>query len=262
MGFGTMGRLALACVAVVTLSACGDLRNDIVKGALSGTTANGAPVVGSVSLRDGLGITLRPTTVSADSSFQILLTGMVPPFIFRTSGTANGQPVSLIGVTAKPGRMNATTLSHLAVAIAYGGNPETAFQSWGSGGSLIAEEDVLLAAADIKDQIQPILDVFEQSNTDFMTVAFDPGPDPSAPVVVDPVLDGFGMDGVLQILDITYITDPNDANIFTGYRITNRFTGSSFTDDLDLRTPALPGLPASDAFDTVVPAPPLPVAAP
>ena len=87
-------------------------------GMLTGVAANGAPVVGTVLLKDS---SPRPvelsTTTASDGSFAFNTTGLTPPFMLKTTAAAG----NLYSLAEANGINNLTPLTTMAVALAAGG---------------------------------------------------------------------------------------------------------------------------------------------
>lgn len=85
----------------------------------SGTAAVGAPLVGSVTVKDAIGTTRGPTPIGGNGAYQVDVTGMTPPFVFRAQGEANGQKYIVHSVATAAdanGTINITQLTDLVVA--------------------------------------------------------------------------------------------------------------------------------------------------
>ena len=95
---------------------------------LSGVAAGGAPLVGTVTVRDSAGETLQET-VALDGTFTFDVTGMTPPFVVWAEGTVNGVPATYYSTCDSDGQVNITPLTHLAMAMALGQDPADYYQS-------------------------------------------------------------------------------------------------------------------------------------
>jgi hypothetical protein len=117
-------RFLTLTTAGVVLSACGG-SDDAGGGggggstthAISGTAAVGAPLKGTVTVKDSAGAT-RTVTIGTNGSYSVDVTGMTGPFVFRATGTANGTAyvVHSAAVAADlDGTINITQLTDLVV---------------------------------------------------------------------------------------------------------------------------------------------------
>lgn len=124
---------------------------------ISGTAAAGAPIVGSVTVKDANGAT-RTVDIAIDGSYQVDVTGMTAPFKFRASGDVGGRRVALVSAATSAdigGKINITPFTDLIVANIAGQLAQTYFDSSNSA-ALTASE--LNAARDtLTQRLLPIL---------------------------------------------------------------------------------------------------------
>lgn len=86
---------------------------------ISGTAAVGAPLVGTVTVKDALGVVRGPAPIGVNGAYTADVTGMTPPFVFRAEGTANGENYivhSIATAADANGTINITQLTDLVVA--------------------------------------------------------------------------------------------------------------------------------------------------
>jgi hypothetical protein len=89
---------------------------------LSGTAAAGAPIQGTVTLRDSAG-TARTQTINTIGEFQFDLTGLTPPYLLWADGIAGGKEAFFYSMATEGGRANVTPATHCILAMALGKNP-------------------------------------------------------------------------------------------------------------------------------------------
>ena len=87
---------------------------------VSGTAAAGAPIIGTVTLKDSATpFNTKTVTIAADGKYSVDVTGLTAPFILRADGTAGGRSCSLYSAAASAdvnGTINITPLTDLIVA--------------------------------------------------------------------------------------------------------------------------------------------------
>lgn len=86
---------------------------------ISGTAAVGAPLIGTVTVKDALGVIRGPSDIGANGAYKVDVTGMTAPFVFRAQGEANGQKYivhSIATAADANGTINITQLTDLVVA--------------------------------------------------------------------------------------------------------------------------------------------------
>ncbi len=112
--------LLISALAAAALTACGGGSDDPAPIAqpITGTAASGAPVVGTVTVKDSTGAT-RTSTIGADGIYSVNVAGMSGPFVFLASGTVGGRTVSMVSAAtaADIGKtINITPFTDLIVA--------------------------------------------------------------------------------------------------------------------------------------------------
>jgi hypothetical protein len=92
----------------------------VVARTVSGVAATGAPLSGTVYLKDSSSLPELSAPIAADGSFTLHVDGYTAPFIVKAEGTANGSAYTLYSFAAADGIANVNPLSNLAVAQASG----------------------------------------------------------------------------------------------------------------------------------------------
>jgi hypothetical protein len=98
---------------------------------LSGTAAAGAPIVGTVTVKDALGNT-KSALIEANGNYNVDVSGMTPPFRLRAEGTVGGKTYRLHSYAEAAdvgGTVNITPFTDLIVANAAGQIAEQFFDS-------------------------------------------------------------------------------------------------------------------------------------
>jgi len=169
--FATITALSVVTMAIA-LSGCGSSGSSApAAGAVSGTAAVGAPLVGQVSLKDSSATPLvKTTSTNSDGSFSIDVTGLQAPFILEATGNAAGTNYKLHSFAEGTGTANINPLSDAIVASAAG--DEDASQSYDHsdseklhkiGSNLQNTVNALLA------KLQPLLQRYNAQNTNPIT---------------------------------------------------------------------------------------------
>ncbi|MHB8846403.1 MAG: c-type cytochrome [Nitrospirota bacterium] len=92
---------------------------------LVGVAAAGAPIMGTVTLKDSsMPAKIVYTTTHSDGSYQFQVQGLQPPFIIKVVSTASPTTDQLYSLAAQHGRVNVNPFSHASVGAASGGDPK------------------------------------------------------------------------------------------------------------------------------------------
>ena len=130
---GLMGLVGLLFGAVLLIGGCGGGGGGSDSGGgttpvtpppttLSGTAAAGAPIQGTVNLRDSAGTT-RTQTINSIGEFQFDLNGLTAPYLLWADGSANAKEAFFYSMATQGGRANVTPATHCIVAMALSKNP-------------------------------------------------------------------------------------------------------------------------------------------
>lgn len=210
--------LVLSCL--LTLAACGGgggggggRNQPLAAQTLSGTAAAGAPIIGSVFVKDSIGA-VRTTVLAADGSYTINVSGMTPPFLVRAEGTAGGRSYTVHSAATSAdisGNINITPLTDLIVANVARQVAANYFDSGAFAGLTAAE---LNAAEDtLQQRLQAVLtDLGVAASIDLLRSAFS--------------ANHTGLDAALDVLRVTVDAATNTA------LITNVINNANITDDL------------------------------
>ena len=191
---------------------------------ISGVVAAGAPVVGIVNIKGANGATAS-SPIQADGSYNIDVTSLTVPYILYAEGSIHGNGITMYSAGVGP-EINITPVTDFILRNALAGQAETAWNSWDA--TQVDPTALENAETKVQEQLAPLLNaVGVPADVDLITSPFN--------------ADHTGMDMVLEALDINY-----DGNVAT---VTNKFTDSSYTDDITNPTDG-DGLPASDEADT------------
>lgn len=204
---------------------------------LSGTAAAGAPIIGSVFVKDSAG-TVRSVAIDANGGYSIDVTGLTPPFVMRAQGTAGGRSYTVHSAAIAAdigGTINITPLTDLIVANVARQVAAKYFDS-GVFSGLTATE---LNAAEntLQQRLQAVLtELGVADSIDLLRSAFS--------------ANHTGLDGALDILRVS--VDPATHSAL----ITHVINNAAITDDLTLSadsslldsTGTVSGLSAWDAI--------------
>lgn len=116
-------RSTIISLTIFTVAACGGGGGDAPPSTTSsatpttvaGVAAVGAPIVGTVTLKDVVGAT-RTATTSATGAFSLNVSGLTPPFFLLAANTL--ETVTLYSIAPTPGIANINPLTHLIVVAA------------------------------------------------------------------------------------------------------------------------------------------------
>lgn len=123
----------------LSLTACGGgsskSDSDTTEQYLTGTAAKGAPIAGTVTTIDAGGVTAT-TTIAADGSFQVQVTGLTGPFMLKAEPSNGSDPVLYSFAAGLGDVANITPLTSLALFMANGNaDPASLFDTWASAAS-------------------------------------------------------------------------------------------------------------------------------
>jgi len=186
---------------------------------LSGTAAAGAPIVGTVTIKDSSNPAQTKTvTIEADGNYTVDVSDLAAPYMVRADGYVGGNEYHLYsaGTAADVGgTINITPLTDLIVANIAGSIARDYFEN-GDFSGLTAEELTAQAEA-LKAKLLPVLQELGVSDSiDLLRASFK--------------TDHTGMDAALDILRVS--TDP-ETQIAT---ITNIITQEQMTSNLNTGT--------------------------
>lgn len=162
--------LLLFFTSLVFLTACGGgggSADGTGASTVSGVAATGAPVYGTVTIKDRNGVQRGSVTTDEDGKFSIDVTGLAPPFLLKVDGLANNLPTTLYSVTTGTGTAHITPFSNLALHLVTGADPATVFGADGIPPDTSRIDGVRLqnALEKIKTLLAPLL--AEYGITDF-----------------------------------------------------------------------------------------------
>lgn len=204
----------------------------------SGTAAAGLPLSGNVTVKDAKGAT--KTVPLVDGHYDIDVTGMTGPFVFRAEGTVGGQRTVIHSAATAAdanGTINITPLTDLVVANIAGRLADQYFDSGDFAG--VSSEQLKAESDALKAKLLPVLQAMGvDASIDLLRTAFTP---------LSSALD--------KALDVLRVSVDPVTNVAT---ITNIVTQQQITDDLavkaaqDAGTTPLSGNGLSTAADDIV----------
>lgn len=228
-----LNKLALASALSMALAACGGGGSSSsstppaatapLSVVFTGTAAVGAPLAGSVTVKDSKGAS-KTATIGANGAYSVDVTGMTGPFVFRATGTANGQTYtvhSLANSADAAGKINITQLTDLVAANVGGQLAPDYFDQFEKNGNAATATSAAIDAevAKLKEKLQPVLTALGvDANVDLLRTPFTPLSSP---------LD--------KALDAIHVSVDSSTAVAT---ITTIANGSVITDDLKQKAAA------------------------
>jgi hypothetical protein len=185
---------------------------------ISGVAAAGAPLVGSVTLKDSFSpAKTKSTTIAGDGSFSIDVAGLTPPFIIKATGTVGSTAYTLHSFTHGGGTANVNLFTNLAVALASGGlDPASIYAAPSAGVMQTISSKLPVTITDIQTKLGVLLALYDAVKIDPFSSNF--------------IANHTGLDEVLDMISVNLssgvITIRNKATndvIFTAPA--NNFTG-------------------------------------
>lgn len=116
------GLLILPALALINCGggSGGDSPGGTPASTISGTAAAGAPISGTVTIKDSSSPAIqRTTTINPDGSYSLNTAGMTPPFMLRAQGTVGGKSYLIHSAATAAdinGTVNVTPLTDLIIA--------------------------------------------------------------------------------------------------------------------------------------------------
>ena len=219
--------ITLFGVAVFALSACGGGGGSSSGSTvISGTAAAGAPIIGSVTIKDSTTPTAQTKTVpiEADGKYTVDVTGLKAPYMVRADGYVGGNEYHLYsaGTSADVGgTINITPLTDLILA----NIAQTVASDYFTSGdfSTLTATELKTQSDALAAKLQPILEaVGVSASIDLLRASFN--------------TDHTGLDAVLDVVRVTTDTETNTAtitNIITQQEMTSDLATGTYTGALD-----------------------------
>jgi uncharacterized protein (TIGR03437 family) len=186
---------------------------------LSGTAAAGAPIIGTVTVKDSLGAE-RVTLIEADGSYSIDVTGMTAPFALRADGYVGNNEYHLYSASATAeanGTVNITPFTDLIIADLAGDIAANYYDS--EAFATLTSDDLAAAETALQTKLQPILTALGVSDSiDLLRTSFD--------------TDHTGLDAVIDVVKVTVDPDTVKAtltNVINNESIEMDIAGGSST---------------------------------
>lgn len=189
---------------------------------VSGVAAAGAPLVGTVYLKDSSTPTKELSgTIGANGSFSFNVDGLKPPFILKAQGTSGGTNYTLYSFSSGPGITNINPFANLAVVNAAGSADLASLYATPSAAIMQSiAANLAKAVTDIQTKLQPLLTPYSAT---------------ANPISGSYTANHLGLDGVLDMVKVdisatgtvTLTNKLTNAIIYTG-SISN-FTNGTLT---------------------------------
>ena len=145
---------------------------------VSGVAATGAPIVGTVTLKDSNGLLSGPVSTDSEGRFSLAIGKLTPPYLLKVEWTTGAQTQTLFSAAMEAGNVHINPLTHLALALATGSAPATLFGATGTppDTTRISKASLTTAVGQIRTLLTPLFN-------DYGITDFDPlnGPYTAAP---------------------------------------------------------------------------------
>lgn len=165
---------AILSSAVLGISGCGSgsTNPSHPSSLLSGTAAAGAPISGSIFLKDSAGQERQVTT--SDGYYSFALDGLTPPYMLKAQWTVSNQSQTLYSVATQSGTANITPLTQVIVMAAakttsLDGIYSAPAQNLGNVAAALPT-----AIVDVQKTLNPLLSSFSQAGANPITDSFIP----------------------------------------------------------------------------------------
>jgi hypothetical protein len=152
-------------------SGSSDSSNSIASQTVTGVAAAGAPLIGTVYLKDSSSPANELSApIEADGSFSFNVYWFTPPFLLKAVGTVNNNNFELYSFAPEAGIANINPLSHLSVAMANGSDDlATLYTVMGPAKIQAIKNGLSNAIANLRTVLQPTLSQFEVSTVNFIS---------------------------------------------------------------------------------------------
>lgn len=216
----TRALLLPAILGSALITGCGGGSSGTTSSTLSGTAASGAPIIGTVTVKDSTS-TEKTVQIAGDGSYSIDISGMTGPFLLKANGTVGGRSVTLFSAATTAdvnGKINVTPLTDLIVANTAGKTSEEFYNN--PAYSVLTKTKLDGAETTLETRLNPLLkSLGVTTSIDLLRVAF--------------AADHNGLDAALDMLRIT--VDPTTKKATIANR-TDNDPAKSITDDLTIDT--------------------------
>jgi hypothetical protein len=177
---------------------------------VSGVAATGAPLVGTVYLKDSATPAIELSTIiAADGSFTFDVTNLKAPFLLKAVGTAGGRNYTLYSFASNHGIANINPFSHLTVINAYGSdNLSNLYANIDQSQMQFILQKITAALSNLQSLFKDLLALYSVNNVNFITdryVANHQGLDMLFDMILINVLNG----------NVTITNKTNNAVIYT-----------------------------------------------
>lgn len=140
---------------------------------VTGVAAAGAPISGTVFLKDSVSPLEHSKPINADGSYSFDVTGLTAPFILKVVGTANGQNYTLYSLAGGSGVANVNPLTQLAVVQANAGVDPSALYDTPDAAKMQSIKNALPGAVtQVQTLLQPVLSTYGAASDDFVSGAY------------------------------------------------------------------------------------------
>jgi fibronectin type 3 domain-containing protein len=167
--------MTLVSVLSLSLAGCGGSGGGGVSSqVVSGVAAAGAPLSGTVSLKDASATPqVKSANIAGDGTYAIDVTGMQAPFIIEATGSAGGINYTLCSFAAGQGRANVNPLTNLAVADAAGvSDPASIYQNPSAAMLQQIAGNIAASVSRLQSKLQMLLAIYNASAVDPITGVF------------------------------------------------------------------------------------------
>lgn len=132
---------------------------------VTGVSAAGAPLTGTVQIKDSSSPAKElSTTIAEDGSFSLDTTSLTPPFVLKATGSVGATNYTLYSFSNGAGTANITPFTNLAVAMASGGlDPATIYASPSSGILQTIASKLAVSVTDIQSRLQTLFALYDST---------------------------------------------------------------------------------------------------
>jgi hypothetical protein len=209
-------RYCFVIILALLVAACGSGSTPapapLTKKTVSGVAAAGAPVSGTVYLKDSS--TPRKelsAPIASDGSFSFDVTGLTMPCILKSVGSAGGQSAILYSLASGAGTANINPLSSVALRLSHPNGPDTLYAASDAADMIQTAIWFPTSVARLKLVLKPTLNLFNSAEADFVSDRF--------------TANHMGLDLMFDLIDIATV----GSNAATTVIFMDKTTGHSTT---------------------------------
>ena len=152
---------------------------------VSGVAATGAPILGTITLKDKNGLQRGPIATDLNGNFSIDVTGLASPFLLKVDWLSGTQPFTLFSLATEPGTANINPFTNLMLRLATNSDPAANFGGSKPDTSQLGKANILAAQVRVQALFAPLLTKYGITSFDPVSGAYAATPDNKLDTMLD-----------------------------------------------------------------------------